>query len=311
MPLISVCIPCYQRVDSLRRLYESIALQSFRDFEAIVSDDSADNRVHDLTEEYKDKFAITYIKNPTPLGTPANWNQAIRHSKGQWIKLMHDDDWFSSPESLKIFSEHTGLGNKFIFSGYTRVFAHEKKQSQVMVASSSVYESIAKEPNLLFVNNWIGPPSVTLIHRSIGQMYDENLKWRVDIDFYIRLLEDGEKFTYINSALINVGMSASQVTKFSINDPKVELPEGWIILKKHGVKSLKNIRVYDAWWRLFRNTNVSTEKQLLTYADENWPNVILRMIKDINKVPSTFLKWGLTSKACMALSYLKNLSTIS
>ena len=307
---ISICIPTFQRVNFLKRLLDSISVQSFKDFEVIVTDDSPEDDVRKLSQEYENKFSLRYFKNVVPLGTPANWNQAIRHARGEWIKLMHDDDWFSSSESLEIFSQYTSADSKFIFSGYTRVYTDEKKLPQTLIADSSVYESIQKEPNLLFVNNWIGPPSVTLVHRSVKDIYDEKLKWRVDIDFYMRLLENGEKFVYINHSLINIGMSGLQVTQSSINDPKVELPEGWIILKKHGVRSLRNIRIYDAWWRLFRNTNVRTERQLLSYADEKWPKVILRMIKDMDKVPSIFLSWGLTNKMCMSLSYLKNSSSI-
>ena len=40
--LISICIPAYKHPDFLKRLLDSISIQSFRDFEVIISDDSPD-----------------------------------------------------------------------------------------------------------------------------------------------------------------------------------------------------------------------------------------------------------------------------
>ena len=48
MPLISICIPAYNRTTYLKRLFESIVDQVFKDFEVIVSDDSPNDSVKDL-----------------------------------------------------------------------------------------------------------------------------------------------------------------------------------------------------------------------------------------------------------------------
>jgi len=310
MPLISICIPSYKRVDYLKRLLDSIAAQSFKDFEVIITDDTPGAEVYDLSQHYKDKFTILYFKNPVTLGTPSNWNEAIKHARGEWIKLMHDDDWFASSESLRIFAEHTNKERRFVFSGYTRVY-EKGARSNKMVWKSPYNKRVLKEPALLFANNLIGPPSVTLIHKSLAETYDEALTWWVDIDLYIRVLNTEKKYVYINSSLINIGMSDSQVTASSINNPEVALPEAWILLKKYGNGALRNIWIYDAWWRMFRNMNITTKSQLLSHVNKNWPLVILRMISDGRHAPKALLRWGPTSKICMAFSYVKNLSTIN
>src|SRR5439155_18647369 len=85
-PLVSICIPAYKRVEFLKRLLESISIQSFKDFEVIITDDSPTNEVYELSQAYKDKFTLFYSKNAVAVGTPENWNEAIRHAKGEWIK---------------------------------------------------------------------------------------------------------------------------------------------------------------------------------------------------------------------------------
>ncbi len=304
-PFISICIPAYRRVQYLKRLLDSIIIQTFKDFEIIVSDDSPDSSVQDLLVNYKEKFALKYFKNQSALGTPANWNFCISKAEGEWIKLMHDDDWFATSKSLQVFADYTNQNKKFIFSAYTNYFEDDSKQHQ-MFMPAKWGKKILKEPNVLLAYNVIGPPSVTMLYKSIGLRYDERLKWRVDMEYYIRVLQEQQGFAYINQSLINVGISASQVTQSCLYNPSVELPEGYILLEKHGINSLKNIWVYDAWWRLLRNMHIRDEKELRSYKDERWPHIIIKMLKHLNKVPDKLLKQGVISKTAMSISYLFN-----
>jgi glycosyltransferase involved in cell wall biosynthesis len=305
---ISICIPAYKRVNYLTRLLESIAIQTYKNFEVIISDDSPDNSVYGIVKNYSGKINISYFKNERSLGTPANWNFAISKAKGAWIKLMHDDDWFTSENSLNEFVKHTETNNKFIFSAYTNVFENTEQKPQNVFMRFASKKIILKEPAILFAENVIGPPSVTLIHSSIKDMYDERLKWRVDQEFYMRILKLENSFSYIDQTLVNIGISESQVTQSCLYNPDVELPEGFILLEKSGTKQLKNIRVYDAWWRLLRNMNIYSEKKLREYVNKNWPKRIIRITDHLSKTPKALLNIGVFSKIFMSISYLFNSS---
>ena len=105
--LISICIPAYSRVAFLQRLLASIAVQTFKDFEVIITDDSPGSDVQEVCSRYADAFPLIYYKNEPALGTPENWNEGIRRASGKWIKLMHDDDWFATPGALQQFAHAT------------------------------------------------------------------------------------------------------------------------------------------------------------------------------------------------------------
>jgi glycosyltransferase involved in cell wall biosynthesis len=286
-------------------LLDSIAVQTFRDFEVIVSDDSDNDSVKKLLISYETKFKIRYFKNEPSLGTPANWNFGISKAEGEWIKIIHDDDWFATPESLKVFVKHTSYKHKFIFCAY----ANMDNKSAI---GKKIYfpffwkKRIIKDPLTLLAHNVVGPPSVILVHRSIKELYDERMKWRVDMDFYVRLLLKERSYTYIDKVLVNVGIGDTQVTNECFENPSVELPEGFLLLKKYGENRLKNIWVYDAWWRLLRNMKVTDEQQLKKYVNEKWPEVIIQMAKHLNTIPHKLLKMGVSSKATMLISYLIN-----
>ena len=104
---ISICIPAYKHIEYLKRLLDSIVIQTFRDFEVVITDDSPGNEVAVLVDKYRQELKIVYKKNNPISGSPGNWNQAILNASGDWIKIMHDDDWFSSPSSLELFAKST------------------------------------------------------------------------------------------------------------------------------------------------------------------------------------------------------------
>ena len=298
-PLISICIPAYKRVDFLKDLLDSIAIQKFTDFEVIVTDDSPDGAVAALCEQYGSLFPIRHFRNEIALGTPENWNQSIRLARGHWIKLMHDDDSFSSPEALGNFAEaaHANPDSSFIFSAYVNLL--NKKPAAPIFLNSFRQKQLLKDPVTLLSKNVIGPPSVVL-HRNDGKCwYDKNLQWLVDMDFYIRYL-DATKPVYIREPLINIGINEHQVTKQSSLVAEIEIPEHFAILNKTGTRHLKNILVFDAWWRLFRNLQIRSEEQI-RHAGYNGeiPGILSAMIAAQSRYSYKTLRIGIVSKLLM------------
>jgi glycosyltransferase involved in cell wall biosynthesis len=304
-PIISICIPAYKRIDYLKRLLCSIEIQKFKDYEVIISDDSNDHSVAALLKEFNGRFEIKYFKNEKALGTPANWNHAISKATGEWIKLMHDDDWFDNEHSLEKFALARNNNNKFIFSAYTNK-TELTNNIEKKFFNENLKTIILKNPLSLLAKNSIGPPSVTLFHNSIKDRYDEGLKWRVDIEYYIRNISKGIEFTYINELLINVGVSESQVTNYCLNVPSVEIPEMYILLSKYGTSPLKNIMVYDAYWRILRNTHIHSKSKLESFGQTDWPAVILSMVELQSKFNQSTLRNGVISKTLMSISYIYN-----
>jgi glycosyltransferase involved in cell wall biosynthesis len=305
-PYISICIPAYKRTNYLKRLLDSIVLQNFKNFEVIVSDDSNDDSVINLIKDYNDTIKIIYFHNSPSLRTPGNMNFAISKAKGEWIKIIHDDDWLSNENSLQIFADATKTVRQFIFSAYNN-FIEKDSRFQLVQFPISLKSKIIAAPLLLISNNMIGPPSVSMFHKSVLVKYDTRLNWRVDQEYYIRIIQLLKDFEYINQPLINVGVSESQVTNACINVPSVEIPEGYILLEKYGTSPLKNIIVFDAWWRILRNCQIRSEKELTQFGNTLWPACILSMVHLQSKFSSVLLKNGFVSKTLMTLSYVQNI----
>lgn len=306
MPFISICIPAYKRPEYLKRLLDSICVQIYTDYEVIVTDDSPDDTVEKICSLYPQIQNLRYYKNAKPLGTPANWNAAIDLANGEWIKLMHDDDWFSDSTSLQQFADCAKKNKEaVIFSAYTNVFENNKTEKVVFPEKFRLLQ-VQKEPAILVAKNFIGPPSVVM-HRNDGRhLYDVKLKWLVDIDMYRRRIET-DRLVYIARPLVKVGMGDTQVTSYTKNVGEVEMPEHFHFLNKMGIEKLKNILVYDYNWRFFRNFNIRNTGQIRQYGYAGEIHPVLRSMIDIQaKFPAYMLKLGGVSKFLMTLHFIAN-----
>lgn len=303
MPFISICIPAYKNAIYLKRLMESISSQNFKDFEVIVSDDSNDDEVRSVLRAYE-TLQITYVSNQPALGSPANWNHAIKLAKGNWIKMMHDDDWFANENALAAFAKAAAESDSgFIFSGFCEIDISGKKDCYTL--SKSEKKMLASSPFYLFKKNFIGHPSTTLIKNDNDLFYDENLKWVVDIEFYMRYLLKHKTFFAIEKPLINIGLNEFQITKISFRNPSVEIPENLALFFSLPRRFLKNVFAYDYYWRLIRNLNIRKIDDMSAHTNGiEIPGEIKRMIQAQSRIPHKLLQNGVISKSLMMLSYL-------
>ena len=92
-PEVSIIIAAYQAERYLEACLQSIAVQSFRNFEAICVDDCSADR----SGEILDRFAASdprfrIMHNTTRRGGGASRNQAMREAGGRFVYFMDPDD---------------------------------------------------------------------------------------------------------------------------------------------------------------------------------------------------------------------------
>lgn len=300
--MISICIPAYKRVQYLKRLFESIKEQQFRDFEVVVTDDSGDDdSVQLFISSTLFNFEVRYFKNPTQLGSPGNWMASFEKASGEWIKIMHDDDYFKSPDVLQQFADAINPDVDCIFSGYSAVY--EDGRSVDMTISRRKFDRFIYNPFLLFASNIIGPPSVLMFRNGVKESFDKRLKWIVDWEYYIRLAR-GYRLVYITKPLICVSYNDTQITNQVKGNPSVEIHEAMLFYYKYGKEMFNHVLVYDAWWRLVRNLGIRTIDDFTRFYKGNVPAFLKRIILFQSSFPYVLLNVGPVSKLLMLIAYL-------
>lgn len=97
-PLLSICIPTYNRAQYLKDCLDNIIGQ-FRDrdiyeqIEVVISDNASKDNTQELVREYqKDFFNIRYFRNKENLGFDRNVDAVLTKAIGKFCWLMSDDD---------------------------------------------------------------------------------------------------------------------------------------------------------------------------------------------------------------------------
>ena len=251
MPKVSICIPAYRNPEGIARLLASVREQRFSDYEVILTDDSPDGSVEAAARQAGIE-KLRYFRNETRKGAAANWNRAVEQARGDYIKMMHHDDWFAGPDSLGRFAALLDDAPEAVlaFSGSWQVAlgaeAKEELESQRKAAAEAgtLRTGMAFEKDLpdrfarhisaekltliradwrnLFLGNVIGAPSA-VIWRINGQLFAEELTWLVDMEFYMRLLRKAEHQNRMDTArtgaLSQGGAAGSALGTFAADRP--------------------------------------------------------------------------------------------
>jgi len=93
MPKISVVIPTYNRPECLRAALETLALQTFKDFEVIISDAGSPRSPINIVQGFSKRLNVRFIrqKKDIPWNQPTAKNDGIRIAHGEILFLSDDD----------------------------------------------------------------------------------------------------------------------------------------------------------------------------------------------------------------------------
>jgi glycosyltransferase involved in cell wall biosynthesis len=117
MPKLSIAVPTFESygkgAEFLDDLLRTIEIQTFKDFEVVISDHSEDNEIFDKVGEFEDRIDFCYSKNKNDKGNgPANTNRAIDMCSGDIIKIMFQDDFFYDDEALQKIYDALSKGDE-------------------------------------------------------------------------------------------------------------------------------------------------------------------------------------------------------
>lgn len=190
--LISICIPAHdmsnQNITMLTQLLESIKWQTYKKIEVLVSDQSSDNKLQRVCSKFKDYMKIKWLDNRNGTrASAANVNNAIMHSRGEYIKPLFLDDLFNVNNVLEIMIEN--IGNKaWIVCGcehYTNDIKNKYRPHKPQIPDYSRTEKENMQA-LALGENLIGNPSVVM-YRKCECLFDNPLRMLMDTDLYYRL----------------------------------------------------------------------------------------------------------------------------
>lgn len=137
-PLISICIPVYNTEPVLQRCLDSVAEQSFKDFEIVIVNDASTGKnvqgldckkiikafKKDLKKRYI-KIHIEYLEHDINKGIVITRKDLVYTAKGQYIFMLDSDD-FIPPDALQNLAN--ARGDADIVHGHASSFTIQDEQ---------------------------------------------------------------------------------------------------------------------------------------------------------------------------------------
>lgn len=189
MITVSVIVPVYNGGKFLQNIFESLANQTFEDFEVIFIDDGSIDNSLDLIKRFADQhksFRIRF-KSTIHSGLAAARNKGIEIADGDYIAFLDCDDyWFAD----KLRNQVSALKNKDIGAVFSQVVY--LKNSVTLANHQLNISAYSDSPKSILDGKFIvfgGGSNVmckTKIIRDLGG-FDETLNYGEDFDMWLRI----------------------------------------------------------------------------------------------------------------------------
>jgi len=219
---MSIAIPTFEYygrgVEFLDDMFRTIASQTLKDVEVVVSDHSLNDDIELYCYDNEHDLNIKYVHNENLRGNPGvNTNFAIDHCTGEIIKLFYQDDFFYDTEALdKMYKAMTNSTKSWFVCGAIHTIDNGESFFNPMYPRWD--ENMILYPGY----NFIGGASVLSIKQKVKTRFDINTVMLLDVDFYYHcMLEYGMPIFYRDILVGNRARNPNTL-KESISDKEVQ-----------------------------------------------------------------------------------------
>lgn len=259
-PNFSIIIPTYNRPTTVVRALQSVAEQSYKDFEVLVIDDCSSNSPQTRIEEFKRKnpeLDVQYHHQKENKGVSAARNLAIKKASGNYIVFLDDDDELPINYLEKsVIVIQQASSNTFFASDLLQKFQDSEKAKV----------KVRKDPRITYGTGMIFPANG---FKKVG-LLDESLKTLEDVDLSIRFLLAGYQYQRITSTqlIMNIEDQPS-LTRNQSSEQWIRNEEA--ILEKHHahwnkIKKLHSYRHFTLASAYYRNNKRSKARMHIKQA---------------------------------------------
>ena len=95
LPLVSICVPTFNRSRYLASLLESLVgqLDGFPyPYELVIADNASPDDTGEIVQSFTDRLPIRYLRHDTNIGGYPNWQFVMSKAIGRYLVYLSDDD---------------------------------------------------------------------------------------------------------------------------------------------------------------------------------------------------------------------------
>lgn len=193
MPVVSIIMPTYNRLQFLPMAIQSVVTQSFSDWELLIADDGSDSDTRDYLRGLSDpRIKILWLEHSGRPSIPSN--SAIRAARGEYVAFLDSDDvWLPEKLQLQIASLRRAPTRHWSYTRFAVIDA-EGRPSKSTIDRDRPAQAGWLLRKLLTEEVIIAQPTVLVARSVLATIggFDETLAMCYDDDLWFRLAAHGE-----------------------------------------------------------------------------------------------------------------------
>lgn len=228
--MVTIVIPTYNRASIILRTLDSVAKQSYKNWECLVVDDHSTDNTKTVVEEYCRKDSrFLYLVNEGKKGAQGARNTGLNHALFDWVIFFDSDNIMHSDMLESMVDEIENNKEQFdvltCFSNVINVYREERINSFDWVCEGNIHDK-------LFTGEcYVDYNSAVIRKRALFEMdaIDEDCPSMQEWDTHIRLSETARYHT-IQKVLVDYYVGGKDAIS---SDNKREIVGRLYILKKY------------------------------------------------------------------------------
>lgn len=217
-PLISVITVTYNAATTLPPTLQSVAGQSFTDYEHLIVDGASKDATLDLAAKTSNP-RLRIVSEPDQ-GLYDAMNKALGLARGQYIVFLNAGDTFHSPDSLARYAQAASPEVDIIYADTVLVDDHRRVTGPRHL---SVPARLTKKS---FSHGMLICHQAFMVRRSLAPAYDRTYRFSADYDWTLRCIEattpercrnlDSVQIDYLSEGLTTANHRASLMERYQI-----------------------------------------------------------------------------------------------
>lgn len=195
----------------LNEAIESVLSQTFKNFELILVDDGSTDKTKSFCSGYLNDARVKYVYQMNK-GLAAARNTGIRHSNGDYVCFLDDDDVWNSGKLEKQVSLFEGSNDPkigMVFTALEKIDENGKYQGvNYNPAEGNIYNKIIYCGNVI-----TGPSSVMIKRKALEKagVFDEFMKSAEDLELWSRIAKEFSIYS-IKDPLVKYRIHSNRIT---------------------------------------------------------------------------------------------------
>lgn len=260
--LVSVIVITYNSSRYVLETLESIRRQTYNDIELIISDDCSKDDTLSIcqawVEKHSDRFVrASVIQTPTNGGICRNYNYALRHAQGEWIKYIAGDDILED-NCIECFVENI-IPDTFLYTCTTKHFYNET--GEISLYKTRVPDTTAwKQARFMLKYRYgINGPTIFIERNHLNQLggFEEKYPMIEDWPIAIKFAINGWRIGIVNEPLVKWRIYGESISHSNHSFAK-SLHDAWYsYTMRHCLRFMLPLHLYHYWlnnWLIIHNT---------------------------------------------------------